>query len=34
LLDERETRELFPDAKMIIKEGFLGMIKSLTAVRL
>ena len=33
LLDEREMRELFPDA-MIIKERFLGMVKSLIAVRL
>jgi hypothetical protein len=33
LLDEREMRELFPDAK-IIKERFLGMVKSLIAVRL
>jgi hypothetical protein len=32
LLDEREMRELFPDAK-IIKERFLGMVKSLIAVR-
>ena len=33
LLDEQEMRELFPDAK-IIKERFLGMVKSLIAVRL
>jgi hypothetical protein len=32
LLDEREMRELFPDAT-IIKERFLGMVKSLIAVR-
>jgi len=32
LLDEREMRELFPDAK-IVKERFLGMVKSLIAVR-
>ncbi len=32
LLDEQEVRELFPDAK-IIKERFLGMVKSLIAVR-
>ena len=32
LLDEQEMRELFPDAK-IIKERFLGMVKSLIAVR-
>ena len=33
LLDERDMRELFPDAT-IIKERFLGMVKSLIAVRL
>jgi SAM-dependent methyltransferase len=33
LLDEQEMRELFPDAK-IIKERFLGIVKSLIAVRL
>jgi len=32
LLDEREMRELFPDAT-IIEERFLGMVKSLIAVR-
>ena len=32
LLDEREMRELFPDAK-IIKERFFGIVKSLIAVR-
>ena len=32
LLDEREMRELFPDAR-IVKERFLGMSKSLIAVR-
>ena len=32
LLEEREMRELFPDAT-IIKERFLGMVKSLIAVR-
>ena len=32
LLDEREMRELFPDAK-IVKERFLGMVNSLIAVR-
>jgi hypothetical protein len=32
LLTEREMRELFPDAT-IIKERFLGMVKSLIAVR-
>ena len=32
LLDESEMRELFPDAK-IVKERFLGMVKSLIAVR-
>ena len=32
LLDEREMRELFPDAR-IVKERFLGMVKSLVAVR-
>ena len=32
LLNEREMRELFPDAE-IIKEQFLGMVKSLIAVR-
>ena len=33
LLDEQEMRELFPDAK-ILRERFLGMTKSLIAVRL
>ena len=32
LLDEREMRDLFPDAE-IVKERFLGMVKSLIAVR-
>jgi hypothetical protein len=32
LLDEREMRELFPDAE-IIKERFLGLVKSLIAMK-